>query len=417
MQLSTALLAPKVQANLNPIRVHSVHTGRGAPIVEKDIGRWLLVEGRNIENDAILFDELCWRIVGAGVPLWRATLHIGTLHPQLLGFGSRWRRDRNTTERIKVLHGAQQTDDFLRSPIKSVILDGASVRLDPTDPTVRAKYPLIADLFEQGATDYAAKPLSMTGMRHQAITAASDAPGGFTEVHHAVFAEFMPALTTIMEMRAIKKMGVNLIETYFGRHAGPRILDGQILRRVGERMRAVVLASDLRNFTMLSDRLPGEEVIEILDDYFEAIAEPVHAHGGDILKFVGDGIIAIFPTDGDREGAAAESALDSALAGLKSLDGISAARQAAGRLPLRAGMGLHLGDVIYGNVGSPDRLDFTAIGPAVNLAARLENITKRVDRPLVMSSDFATAYRKPLASLGFHPVRGISEPEEIFGLP
>jgi adenylate cyclase len=172
------------------------------------------------------------------------------------------------------------------------------------------------------------------------------------------------------------------------------------------------MATDLRNFTSISDRLPGEEVIELLDDYFEVVASRVHAHGGNVLKFIGDGVLAIFRTDGALDQTAARAALVAAreiLAGL-------AERKRDGQ-SLRAGIGLHIGTVMYGNVGSAERLDFTVIGPATNLAFRLEALTKQLGYPALASRAFADAAGLPLVSLGSHPIRGFQEIEEVFGLP
>jgi adenylate cyclase len=403
---------PALAPDFNPIRVRSIHDGRGVAIVERDLTRWLLVEGRQIDGDAFLFDELCWRLVGADVKLARATLHIGTLHPQFIGFGVRWRRDLNRIERIKVHHGVLETEDFHTSPIKRVITEGRTERFLQGDDAWE-RLPLLRELRAQGMTDYLATPLALR-RRHQAATWATDAPGGFADGQVEIISSMLPALATVMEVRALAKMSELLLETYLGRFVGPRILAGQIHRGVGERMRAVILSSDLRGFTRLSDTLPGEEVIALLDDYFECIAEPVHASGGDVLKFVGDGLLAIFPcVDGDTPDAAA-AAMRAARGGLDRLAKWNDDAVATPRPIIQAGIGLHLGDVIYGNVGAPDRLDFTAIGPAVNLAARLEGLTKRLDRPLLCSRNFARAYPGSLVSLGFQPVRGLAEPEEIF---
>jgi adenylate cyclase len=324
----------------------------------------------------------------------------------------RWRREPNRVERIKVHRGVQETEDFQTSPIRRVILEGATERFPPGHQAWD-RLPLLRQLRDLGLTDYLAAPLALR-QRHQAATWATDAPDGFTEAEVEIISGVLPALAAVMEARALAKMSELLLETYLGRFVGPRILEGQIHRGVGERMRAVILSSDLRGFTRLSDTLPGEQVIELLDDYFERITEPVHAAGGDVLKFVGDGLLAIFPCHDGEAPAAAGAAMRAARAGLDRLAAANDRARAAHGPIVRAGIGLHLGEVIYGNVGAPDRLDFTAIGPAVNLAARLEGLTKRLDRPLLCSRDFADAYRGRLVSLGFQPVRGLATPQEIF---
>jgi adenylate cyclase len=176
------------------------------------------------------------------------------------------------------------------------------------------------------------------------------------------------------------------------------------------------MMTDMRDFTGLSDRLPGDAVIELLDDYFDAIVSPIQENKGEILKFMGDGVLAIFPADEDFAPSSLR-ALAAATQGLERLAAFNQARRETERTEVRTGIGLHLGDVIYGNVGSAHRLDFTVIGPAVNLASRIEGLTKRLLRPLLTSAAFAKICPRPLVSLGFHPVRGLFQPEEVFGLP
>jgi adenylate cyclase len=172
----------------------------------------------------------------------------------------------------------------------------------------------------------------------------------------------------------------------------------------------------MRGFTSLSDRLPAPELIMLLDDYFDAVTAPVQAQGGEVLKFMGDGLLAIFPLGDYTAADAAERALAAVDESFQRIARLNAMRSTEGRIEFRIGIGVHIGEIIFGNVGAVDRLDFTAIGPAVNLACRLETLTKRLNRPLLVSRDFARACRRPLVSLGFHPVKGLSQPEEVFGL-
>jgi adenylate cyclase len=250
------------------------------------------------------------------------------------------------------------------------------------------------------------------------VTWATDRPRGFSDADIAALEEINPALAAIVETRVVRRISTNLLDTYFGPQAGRRILAGQIRQGEGERMRAVVMMTDLRDFTGLSDRLSGDEVITLLDDYFDALATPIQERTGEVLKFMGDGMLAIFPAEDDDDfSTSSVRALEAATEGLERLDAVNKARRAAGRGELRTGIGLHLGEVIFGNVGAPGRLDFTVIGPAVNLASRIEGLTKRLLRPMLFSSAFARICPRPLVSLGFQPVRGLDEPEEIFGLP
>jgi len=249
------------------------------------------------------------------------------------------------------------------------------------------------------------------------VTWASDRPSGFTDAEIAALEEINPVLAIIVETRSVRWITDNLLDTYLGRLAGRRVLAGQIGRAVGERLHALIMITDVRGFTALSDRLPGEEVIELLDDYFDAIVTPVEARKGETLKFMGDGTLSIFRAAADDFSEASVQALEAALEGLERLGMVNKARREANRTEVRIGVGLHLGEVIFGNVGAANRLDFTVIGPAVNLASRIESLTKQLLRPILVSRAFAQACPRPLVSLGFHPVPGLFEPEEVFGVP
>jgi adenylate cyclase len=400
----------------NLIQIVGHYDSAGVPVVEPDLVLWLLGEGRRIVRDAEFFDALCWRLVGAGLSVSRVSLSVFTLHPQTVGLNFRWWRDRHVTEVLRVGYGVQQTADYFESPIRSVIEDGATVHFHLADSEATARYPLLAKLRDGGATGYFACPVTFFNGRHQATTWTTDRPGGFTDADIAQIAAIVPVLAVVIEARSMHRLAGTLLHIYLGRTAGQRILDGDIRRAQGERMSAIILASDMRGFTSLSDRLPGEDLIALLDDYFDAVAAPVQAHGGEVLKFMGDGLLAIFPLGGCTPADAAESALAAVDESFARIAGLNAERRAGGRNEFRIGIGMHLGEIILGNVGAVDRLDFTAIGPAVNLACRLETLTKRLGRDLILSHDFAGACRRSLVSLGFHPVKGLSEPEEVFGL-
>jgi adenylate cyclase len=408
--------APGTPATVSLVQVVGHYDSQGEPIVERDLLRWLLGEGRAIERDVEFFDTLCWRLIGSGLSCSRITLSVYTLHPQIVGLNFRWWRDRRVTEVLRVGYGVQQTKDYFESPIRPVMERGETVRFDLGDAAAIAPYPLLASLRDGGATGYFGSPLTFFNGRHQAMTWTTDRPGGFNDDDIAAITSIMPTLGVVIEARSMQRLAGTLLNIYLGRTAGHRILAGDIRRSQGERMTAIILASDMRGFTALSDRLPGEELIALLDDYFDAVTAPVQARGGEVLKFMGDGLLAIFPLGGSTPAAGAAMALEAVADGFASIGQLNAKRSAAGRNEFRIGVGLHIGEIIFGNVGAVDRLDFTAIGPAVNLACRLESLTKRLGRPLLVSHDFAAACRSPLVSLGFHPVKGLSEPEEVFGL-
>ena len=416
MDTNETLILPAPTRGEELFRIEGAYNGLGAPIRGGRVDRWLLTESPQVENGIELFDELCWRLLGDDVPLWRATLHVGTLHPQILGIGVRWWRERKIVENYRILHGSEDTDEYRLSPIRQTIERGKPFRQRLDRPLPES--PLLERIRRAGGTDYLALPLNRTFRRFPVVTWTTDRPQGFAAPDIAKLEDLNPALAVIVEAREARRISANLLDTYLGPQAGRRILAGQIKRAEGERMRAVIIVTDLRNFTGLSDRLPGDAVIALLDDYFDAMVPPIQEAGGEILKFMGDGVLAIFPADDDEDFAPASlRALAAATRGLDRLAATNRERAENAQPELRCGIGLHLGEVIYGNVGAADRLDFTVIGPAVNLASRIEGLTKRLSRPLLTSRAFAEICPQPLVSLGLHPVRGLYHPEEVFGLP
>jgi adenylate cyclase len=229
-----------------------------------------------------------------------------------------------------------------------------------------------------------------------------------------IFHSTTPALGAVVEAHLLRRVTDDLLQTYLGREAGRRVISGEILRGQGAGVRAIVMATDLREFTRISDILPPGDIIELLDDYFECVCSAVHARGGEILKFIGDGVLAIFPTEGNNQAEAALRAVAAAQHTLAQLHELNRMRAWAERPVLKAGIGLHLGDVIFGNVGAQDRLDFTVIGPDVNLAFRLESLTKRLKIPIVTSRALAQTAPSQFTSLGHQDVRGLGSPVEVF---
>ena len=216
----------------------------------------------------------------------------------------------------------------------------------------------------------------------------------------------------------MRRTAVALLETYLGRESGERVLTGGIKRGQGQVIHAVLWYCDMRNFTELTEQEPLEDVIALLNRYFEIVGASIEKFGGEILKFIGDGVLAIFPLRGSANGAcfACAAALDAALEALDAVKACSEERLAEGKRNLRCGIALDRGEVMYGNVGTPSRLDFTVIGPAVNLAARLEDLTHDLDPPLVVSSAVASSTLLPMRSLGHHKFKGIEAPQEAFTL-
>ena len=374
---------------------------------------WLLTEGRRITDGATFLAALCARLLAAGLPLYRATVGVRVLHPQLIGVNLVWRRGAEV-ERIYRAHGTEQTSAYLDSPVR-VLYEGAAAlrrRLDGPDPQL--DFPILKELRAEGATDYVA--MAMPDMEGQpaGVTWASDRPGGFTTADLTLLWDILPILSLVVEVHKVRRLAANLLDFYLGHQTGQRVLQGVVKRGELETIHAALWYCDLRGSTAMSDTLPFVELIELLNAYFEAVAEPVMARGGEVLKFIGDAMLAIFPLDRERDDEGVRLAMEAALEALRNVERINGVRAAEGKRTFRLGIALHIGDVGYGNIGAPTRLDFTVIGQAVNKVVRIETLSKALDRPLLISSEFARRSTCPLVSLGFHPLRGISEPEEIF---
>ncbi|HUB94788.1 MAG TPA: adenylate/guanylate cyclase domain-containing protein, partial [Stellaceae bacterium] len=301
-----------------------------------EIARWILTDGRALSSPTRFVNGLCARLLEAGVPLWRVTIYVGTLHPQIRGFGWRWWADRRITEEVRVLQGTERTEEYLTSPLRGAIEHGEPLRqrLDGA----ASEFPLLEEFRAEGCTDYVVAPLNRLGPRYPVVTWATARPGGFAAQDLALLEAIRPALAAVVETIMLYRTARGLFSIYHGRHVGDRIFDGQILRGHFEPLRAVIMATDLRDFTGLSDRLPGEEVIGALDEYFEHVATSVHARGGHILKFVGDGVLAIFGAEEGRDAEAAKAGIAAARAIVALLAARIADPRPGGKVPLRAGI-------------------------------------------------------------------------------
>jgi adenylate cyclase len=387
-----------------------------------EIEAWLLREAVRADDLLPLYESLVWRLVAAGLPLDRSSLHVGTLHPQLFGFGWNWDRSDGLCDEIRVSEAALRHDSYRRNPLFHVIEYGESVRCDLGDAQILARFPLAAELAAQGLTDYLAEPLGGGGTYHNAATVATRRAGGFTDADLEVLKRLFALFALHVERHIALRIVGNVLDTYLGPAAGGKVLSGSIRRGAGEPIRAIIWVSDLRGFTDLADRLDGNDMIALLNAYFERMAGAVLAHDGEVLKFIGDGLLAVFPFSafGD-EARAAEASVAAAEEALRAVDRLNAdappeLAHIEGWRPLRSGIALHEGDVFFGNVGAPERLDFTVIGRAVNAASRVEALTKTLGRAILMTEPVARRLDRPLDPLGTHALRGLAEPVPLFGL-
>lgn len=379
------------------------------------INDWLIGPALQIATSAQVIDELAWRLLAAGVPLARLTVHSGTLHPQFLGTSLIWWRDTGQTTQTFVAHEIGEVVTYQNNPVLRVIQGGETLRrrIDVSDDEL--DLPILHDLKAKGCTDYLALPIAGAHGRRYAVTFTTDRAEGFSAQHVSELTGISQRLAVACDTFNQRALTRHLLNVYLGPNAGPKVLAGQIRRGTGEELTAVLWSSDLRGFTARSDRLPGKQMIAILNALFDVQADAIHKHGGEILKFVGDGLLAIFPIDGAAPASgAARNAMAAATQALDAVRGLADDPSMRDEPALQIVVALHAGTVIYGNVGAVDRLDFTVIGPAVNLVSRVENTAKALNEPIVITDDFAQAYGEPLRSLGFHQFRGVANSRELF---
>lgn len=381
--------------------------------------RWLLRDGRHQPTSGGLLQGFCRELTEGGFPLMRAFLAKPTLHPQIASIAYRWSRAQPVVEAFTREHDIWQSDQYLRSPMALIYAGEPMIRRRLFGPDLRLDFPILEDLLAEGATDYAIFGLRRGDGRPLAVTSiATDAPGGLSDEQFYGFQSLLPLLSLIVEAIETRLTAKSLLEIYLGADAGRRVMGGLIRRGESVTIAAAIWQCDLRDFTAMSNQLPRDEVLAILNDYFDAVTRPVLAHGGEILKFIGDSVLAIFPMkdDLDRDDKC-RVALTAAEEALEAMRDVNELRASAGKAPLGVGIGLHAGSVSYGNIGSQARLDFTVIGPAVNLAARITGLCRPLNQPLLASKAFASPCGSKLRSLGHYPMHGFDQPQEVYGLP
>jgi len=386
----------------------------GTVYSDDDVAHWLMNDTRDQRFIDNIFAELCLRLRQAGIPVKRATLHVLIHHPQWLGARIMWSEGMREAEIARVDYDVQGRPEFIGSPASEIIGGAAEVRENlARDASLGRRHAVYDEMRAMGLTDYVAWPMYHTLGKRHIVTFATDRPGGFDDAHIASLKKLLPLLALVSEIRIKNRLARTLLETYVGSHASELILAGATRRGSGTTVRAAIMICDLRDFTAISDNWPRDDVIELLNGYFDAISEPIGRHGGEILKFMGDGLLAIFPLS---EPSACANLLRALAEARDAMIALNQNHSEIGRSPLNYGVGVHVGDVMYGNIGSQSRLDFTVIGPAVNMASRLEALTKQLGRRVLLSRAFADLVQSDfeLERVGEYQVRGFSEPIELF---
>jgi adenylate cyclase len=401
------------------------------------LSAWLAEAGLRGEAEAALVSGFCERAVAAGLPISRALLLIDTLHPVYEGRVVRWGYD--LTQPVVQEYGRTRSAEgasdlpvsdseqaamiarWRASPFFHMLQTGECVLRRRLTAESEREFPILHDYAAAGMTDYVAlinrfAPEGVIGemdcVYSSWVTVHAD---GFADAHIAALTRVVPTLALAVKAAALARMTGTLMETYLGRDAGRRVLSGRIMRGVADRIDAVIWFSDLRGYTRITDSAP-EQVIPLLNDYADVIVSAIHAQGGDVLKLIGDGTLAIFAAP-DR-GRACAAALAAAMAARGEVAALNR-RRARGGLPVTdMYLGLHVGEVFYGNVGSTERLDFTVVGPAVNETSRIAAMCRSAEQPLLVSREFAhvEGMRGRLVSVGRYALRGVAEPQELFTL-
>ncbi len=401
----------------------------GRRIIETHI--WAVREGLRGAAAYDLFDGYCQRLVINGTPLWRAHAAMETLHPQWNGYGFTWRRDLNAIAPEQYARGSDDSAEWLSSPLHALILrarggeDNPSMRRRVETGPEERDFPLLAEFFAAGVTDYVAHLFIFgeRGDRSQGTgvvySFATDRRGGFSDDDATLLQATLPALSLAMKAHAVHTIASGLLGTYLGEDAGRRVHAGAVERGSVDTLSAVLWYADIRGFTPISDSAPGSVIIDLLNDVFEILTAALRLRGGQVLKFLGDGMLATFSFEEADRAETCRRALDAAIDVTQNLDALNTARAAAGAPVASVDLALHVGELLYGNVGATDRLDFTVIGPAINEVARIEALCEPLGRAVLASAEFVAAVTdgdSRLEPLGRHALRGVREPKEIFAL-
>jgi len=388
-----------------------------------EIAAWITEAGLVGRAETAMLTGFCERAVAAGLPLASGIVVIDTLHPVYEGHAIRWFHDSRET----TLQGYGRTTEgeaatnYRRSPYYHLVQSGEPFLRRRLTPATDEEFTTLGPMREEGMTDYLAilnrfAAEGVVGDMDCVYSAWMTAvPTGFADADIAALRRLVPFLALSMKCAALARTAENLVQAYLGRDAGRLVMSGRIARGVADRFKAVLWFSDLRGYTRITDTAPPEHIIPLLNDYAEAVVSAIHEQGGDVLKLIGDGVLAIFRAD-DRARACA-AALAAAQAAGQSIIALNERRTADGLPTTTMYLGLHLGVVFFGNVGSKDRLDFTVVGPAVNEVSRIAAMCRSVDQTVLVSATFAAALGKAgprLVSVGRYALRGVGHPQELF---
>ncbi|MDH3219346.1 MAG: adenylate/guanylate cyclase domain-containing protein [Gammaproteobacteria bacterium] len=384
----------------------------------KAIIEWLFGEGRRIEGTRRFVHALAHQMNAHGASIDRLMVSLLTLNPQLVATSETWLKSTDTTTTINASHDVRTSERYIGSPLEAIYKTHKRVRqrLDNLPEDAHRAY---TELAEDGFTDYLALPVLFgeTDEPGAAIIICTKREGGFTVQDVASFRQVRDYVAPVLEVHALRYLSRSLMNTYVGKRTSEKVLAGMVKRGDADIINAALWFSDLRDFTHITETLPAKQVLEMLNEYFEFVAAAVGAQGGEILRFIGDAMLIVFPIGENMcIQNACQSAIDAAIDAHNTLEVLNHQRRRNQLPEIEFGVGLNVGEVIYGNVGAPDRLDFTVMGPAVNRTARLESLTKELGRSILFSKEFAKLIDQPVHFFGDFAMKGIAEPQPVYGL-
>lgn len=384
----------------------------------EDVRDWLLNTAALIRDTIDLTKEFAERLVQAGLGVGRLSLNVGTLHPQAFGYAWNWSTTDGFCDEIQIGEETLYSDGYRKNPLFNVMEYGQTVRVPLGSDDNGAASPLMKSLGKEGFSEYVALPMSAGCGRYNAITLATRQRGGFGTEQFECLSYLIKLFGLHVDRHVAERITKNISQTYLGCEAGERVAKGTIRRGTGVPIKAVVWSSDMRGFSTLSESMDNQAVATVLDRYFSAMADAVNRNGGDVLKFIGDGMLAVFPIASfETPQGAAQAAVEAARQALSDLDALNERMcDEMNWFPLRAGIGLHLGEVFFGNIGAAQRLDFTVIGEAVNVASRIEGFCKQLKRNLLFSSEIACLLDDEIEFLSTRCLNGMNKPEQLFSL-
>ncbi len=382
-----------------------------------NIQHWLTETGRLIGDPLAFVAAFSDTFNAQGLNIIRFRIGFRTIHPQISVWAYAWSRSEGNAVIWIGHHGIESTGEYHNSPIQKVLETGTWYRRQLTDLDNTRDHRLLHEQASLGGTDYVAIPTHFSDGALNIANFTCDAPGGFNDDEIDALVEITKTISPIIEVHATRQVATTLLNTYVGPRTGERIMRGAIKRGDGETIQAAMWFSDLRDFTPLTESLAPDALLAMLNSYFETIADCVVACGGEILRFIGDAMLIVFPQEhGLTRQQVCQSAVNAAKNAFEQIDTINQQRTDDALPPIKFGVGLHFGEVIYGNVGSTDRLDFTVMGPAVNRTARLESLTKSLNHPLLLSAEVAQLSGVDTIDLGRHDMKGVAQPQPVFAL-